>query len=134
MKRFVVIAGVLALGACGESAPEAEPAAEESAEAQPADMSAWEGGYTFAYEDGSEASLVIAADGTYQSTRDGETVSGVITLGDGGAFCYTPEGSEEAECWTNGEANEDGSWPSTSDQGNSVTVSRIEETGEEPAA
>lgn len=133
MKRLVVVAGVLALGACGESAPEAETAVEESAEALPADMSAWEGGYHLVYEDGTETDLVISADGSYQATTGEETISGVITMGDDGSFCYTPEGSEEGECWTNGDAAADGSWPSTSDQGNSVTVTRLEETGE-PAA
>ncbi|NNC71869.1 MAG: hypothetical protein HKN78_03230 [Sphingomonadaceae bacterium] len=138
MKRVLLVAGILALGACAESAPEAAPEAEETAEATPADMTEWQGGYTLAYEDGTEAVLNIAPGGTYDVTMNDETVTGMITMGDGGAFCYTPEGGTETECWTNGDAAEDGSWVSTSDQGNSVTVTRVEapaaEAPAEPAA
>jgi hypothetical protein len=128
----MLIAGVLALGACAESAPEADTATEAEAATEDAgvDMSAWEGSYNIAYEDGSEATLAIAADGAYSATSGEETVSGAITMGEGGSFCYTAEGSEETECWTNGEAAEDGSWTSTSDSGATATVRRVEEEAE----
>lgn len=136
MKKILIVVSVLALGACSESAPETEPATEvDATEDAGVDMSAWVGGYSLVYGDGTEATMTIAADGTYSGMSGEETVTGDITLGDGGAFCYTPEGTEDTECWTNGEANEDGSWASTSDAGRTATVSRIEETGgAEPAA
>lgn len=134
MKRVLLVAGILALGACAESTPEAAPDAEETAEATAADMTEWQGGYNLAYEDGSSAVLNIAPGGTYDVTRNDETVTGTITMGDDGAFCYTPDGDPETECWTNGDAAEDGSWPSTSDQGNTITVTRMEaEAPAEPA-
>ena len=136
MKKVLVLVSVLALGACAETAPEAEDTTEvEATEDAGVDMSAWVGEYALVYDDGTEATLTIAADGAYTGTSGEETVTGAITLGDGGAFCYTAEGSEDTECWTNGEANEDGSWTSTSDAGRSATVTRMEETAEaEPAA
>lgn len=136
MRKVLVLVSVLALGACAETAPEADTATEvEATEDAGVDMSAWVGDYALVYDDGSEATLSIAADGAYTGSNGDETVTGAITLGDGGAFCYTAEGSEDTECWTNGEANEDGSWTSTSDAGRSATVSRVEETTEaEPAA
>ncbi|RED15829.1 hypothetical protein [Parasphingopyxis lamellibrachiae] len=135
MRKVLVLASVLALGACAETAPEADPATEvEATEDAGVDMSAWVGEYALVYDDGTEATLTIAADGAYSGTSGEETVTGAITLGDGGAFCYTAEGSDDTECWTNGEANDDGSWVSTSDAGRSATVTRMEETAEaEPA-
>lgn len=136
MKKVLIIASILALGACTEAAPEADATTEvEVTEEAGVDMSAWVGDYALVYDDGTEATLTIAADGAYSGTSGEETVSGAITLGEGGAFCYTAEGSEELECWTNGEAAEDGSWVSTSDAGRSATVTRVEADVEaEPAA
>lgn len=136
MRKVLVFATVLALGACAETAPEADPAPEaEATEDAGVDMSAWVGDYALVYDDGSEASLSIAADGAYTASNGEDTVNGAITMGDGGAFCYTAEGSDDTECWTNGDANDDGSWVATSDAGRSATVTRLEETADaEPAA
>lgn len=135
MKKVLIIASVLALGACTEAAPEADATVEpEATEDAGVDMSAWVGDYTLVYDDGSEATLTIAADGAYSGTSGEESVTGAISLGEGGAFCYTAEGNDEMECWTNGEAAEDGSWVSTSDAGRSATVTRVEADAEaEPA-
>lgn len=127
MKKVLIIASILALGACTEAAPEADSATEvEVTEEVGVDMSAWVGDYALVYDDGAEATLNIAADGAYSGTSGDATVSGNITLGEGGAFCYTADGGDEMECWTNGDVNEDGSWVSTSDAGRSATVTRVE--------
>lgn len=126
MKRVFVMAAALTLAACSPSAPEAPAEPEAEAETAAADMTAWEGSYDLAYEDGSESRLTITADGGYTLVTGDETQTGIITMGEAGAFCYTAAGGTETECWTNGEVAEDGSWVSTSDQGRSVTVTRLE--------
>ncbi|QLC23862.1 hypothetical protein HFP57_01645 [Parasphingopyxis algicola] len=126
MKRILIIAGVLALGACAESAPEAEPAVEAVEEEAATDWSAWVGSYDIAYDDGGEAALTIADGGTYEFVTGDETRTGTVEMGDGGAICYTnDDGETPTECWINSAAAEDGSWRSTSDQGETVTVSRV---------
>lgn len=127
MKRIIAIAGVIALGACAESAPEAEPVEEAEAEAAETDWSAWAGSYDIAYEDGTTVMLTVRDGGTYEAVfGEDDTRTGTVEMGDEGQICYTnDDGESPTECWTNSEAAEDGSWTSTSDSGVTVTVNRI---------
>lgn len=126
MKRLIAIAGVIALGACSESAPAPEPVEEAEAEEAATDWSAWAGSYDIAYEDGSAAVLTVRDTGTYEVVLGEDTLTGTVEMGEGGEICYTnDDGETPTQCWTNSEAAEDGSWTSTSEAGETVTVTRI---------
>ena len=77
--------------------------------------------------------VTMAEDGTFSATRGEETGAGTTTEADG-KVCFDPEGDEEGPtCWTNSEVGEDGSWTSTSDAGETVTVRRVEAAPAEEA-
>lgn len=122
MKRFVFAASVLALAACAESATDdAAPAVEEAA--APA---ANEGPGTFevTYADGSVGSVTTTAEGTFTATLGDQSASGTVTQADG-KICFDAEGDDPEQptrCWTNSEIGADGSWTSTADDGEVVTV------------
>ena len=129
MKRIIVIASVLALGACAESAPEADAAAEPEAavEEAMADAEDGVGSYNVVYADGTEASLTVAEGGVFEVTAGEETITGTVAAGEDGSVCYTADGDDaETNCWTNGEPGEDGSWTSTDADGETVTVTQVE--------
>ncbi len=75
--------------------------------------------------------MVSSEDGTFTFTLGDETGTGTVTETDG-KVCLDPDAEDlESNCWTAGEVGEDGSWPSTSDTGEVVTVSRVEATAAE---
>lgn len=130
MKKFIFAASVLALAACSQPATEEAPAAEE-----PAATETVEGAGTFEYSAGDGTGtgrIVMHEDGTYVDSFEGETTTGKWRAGDG-QTCFIPDevGAEET-CWTDGEPGEDGSFTSTSPDGNTVTVRPVSD--EEGAA
>lgn len=122
MKRLIAVAGLAALAACSEPATEeAAPVAEE-AEAPAAN----EGPGTFevTYADGSVGTVTTTEEGTFTATLGDASMIGAVAQEDG-KICFDPEGDDPEQptrCWTNSEVGEDGSWTSTADDGETVTV------------
>lgn len=127
MKKWIAAASMVAIAACSAPAPTEEAA--ETTEAPAEETAAIPGGpgtYEVTYADGSVGMLTTAEDGTFSATVGEESGTGTITEVDG-KVCFDSEGDEEgATCWTNSEVAEDGSWTSTSDDGETVTVRPVE--------
>lgn len=133
MKKWIALVGVAALAACQQAEAPAEEAAVE--EAAPA---ANEGPGTFevTYADGSVGTVTTTAEGTFTLTRGDQSGAGTVAEVDG-KLCFDPEGDDPEQpttCWTNSEIGEDGTWTSTSDDGETVTVKVAEAATEEAAA
>ncbi|NNC51902.1 MAG: hypothetical protein HKO08_02530 [Erythrobacter sp.] len=124
MKAYLALSAAFAFAACSPSADSeteapAEAAVEETATVADAGVAA--GDYTVDYGDRT-GPFSIDADGNWTSTdEDGNEVTGTSAVVDG-KICFTNDGEEESECWTNDPAAEDGSFSSTSDTGETVTV------------
>ena len=131
MKRLLAATAILALAAC------AEQEAEEAMVEEPAEEAAAVGGpgtYEVTYADGSVGTLTTNEDGTFSATLGEESGTGTVAEQDG-KVCFDADGDEEgAVCWTNSEPGEDGSWTSTSDDGEVVTVRLVEEAAAEEEA
>lgn len=123
MKRLIVTAAVVALAACAEPAAEEEtaPAAEE---VEAPAVNEAPGTFEVTYADGSVGTVTTTEEGTFTATLGDETASGTVAEQDG-KICFDPEGDDPEQptrCWTNSEVGEDGSWTSTADDGETVTV------------
>lgn len=120
MKTYLALSAVLVLAAC------AQPAETETEEAPVEEVAAYDGSvaagdYTVTYADGS-APFSIDPEGNWTSVdEEGNTTEGTSEIVDG-KICFTATGQTEAECWTNQAPGEDGSFSSTSDAGETVTV------------
>lgn len=135
MKKFILLAGVAALAACGETAVEEEAPTEdvvvdEVAEAPTApDGGPMEGTYALRDMEGTEdGRTTLNADGTYNYVpAEGDAVSGTWEMTDAGV-CFDPEGDMEATCYPMAEeVNEDGSWVRIDSEGNEAgTIIRVE--------
>jgi hypothetical protein len=126
MKKLIAAASVLAIAACAEPAP-TEEAPEEVVE-ETAEAPGGPGTYEVTYADGSVGMLTTTEDGTFTATLGEESGSGTVSEVDG-KVCFDPEGDDPEQptnCWTTGEVAEDGSWTSTSDDGETVTVRPVE--------
>ena len=130
MKKLALLAAVAALSACNEKAAEAPAtdAATTEAMASPtaaATMTAAEmaGTYDVKMADGTMATTMINADGTYadMDAAGKKTESGTVSMRDG-QTCFDPEGDAKEVCFTDGPRAADGSWVSTAADGTKVTV------------
>lgn len=127
MKKIIAFAAIASLAACAEAEPEAEVAAEPAAEeVAMAPGTVVPGDYIVTsetMEDGSP--FTINPDGTWTGTdAEGNPESGTSAIVDG-QICFTTEGETEAECWTNSEVAEDGSFTSVNEAGEQVTVTPV---------
>lgn len=119
MKKVAILAAALAIAGCGETTDEAEETeapAEEVAEA--AGMEITPGLYAVGDETTEYGQTRLNADGTYEDLADGEVVGTGAWATDGETMCFDPDGDGEEQqerCWTNGPADEDGSFISTRD-------------------
>ncbi|WP_114520051.1 hypothetical protein [Altererythrobacter sp. ZODW24] len=130
MKRIVAIASIAVLAACS---PAAEAPVEEAVAEAPAEES-MAGTYEVSTEEGS-GTTTIDVDGNFTNTVDGEvTDTGTMARVDGKSCFTSSEEGAEARCWTDSEPAEDGSWVATSDEGETVTVRRVDEAAAEEAA
>ena len=125
MKKLIAVAATAILAACGgapeEAAPEEAPVEEVVAES-----AVVPGTYEVTWSDGNVSTMVVNDDGTFNSTAGEEASSGTVEEVEG-KVCFDAEGDEEgAMCWTASEPAEDGSWTSTSDDGEVVTVRAVE--------
>ena len=128
MKTLFAAASVLIVAACAEPATE-EPMVEEEVAAEPDSAMASVGGpgtYEVTYADGTVGTLTSTEDDTFTATMGEETASGTVSEQDG-KVCFDFD-TEDAEtrCWTNSEVAEDGSWTSTADDGEVVTVRSVD--------
>lgn len=126
MKKFVLIAALTALSACSQKAEESKetPAAavETAAPAAPTDSESRVGSYDVKMADGTMATTVINADGTYVDTdAKGKIVKGLYESRDG-KDCFDPEGDEMGMCWDVTAPGADGSFTATSPEGTVATV------------
>lgn len=126
MKTIVLFAAVLALSACSQKAEEstdtATAPAEEAMVAAPADSTSAPGSYDVKMADGTMASTLINADGTYVDTdATGKEIKGAFAAKDG-KDCFDPEGDEPEICWSVSAPGADGSFTATAPDGMVVTV------------
>ena len=125
MKKLMMIAAVAALSACSqqaEKAAEAEAAPAEAAAPAATDSASLVGDYDVKMADGKMAKTTINADGTYSDTApDGKQTKGKFAMKDG-KECFDADGDEAELCWTSTTPGADGSFTSTSDKGETVTV------------
>jgi hypothetical protein len=125
MKKIVLLAGLAALAACSQKAPEA-PAATDTAmaEATPAaaDASAASmavdgkpdaGTYEVTGPDGKVFKQTLTADGKITNVIDGKTVSGTWTRKGTSTYCITMDGETAAKCYT--DTMDGTTWHSTND-------------------
>ena len=123
MKKVMVLVSCVALAACAENAAPEEEVAEEAVVEEAAAPGPGDAGtFEVTYEDGSVGSLTTNEDGTFSFTLGEESGTGTISQSDDGTICFEPDADDqETNCWTTGEVAEDGSWTSTSTDGE-VTV------------
>lgn len=125
MKKLMMIAALSALAACSqqtEKAAEAEVAPTEATATAAADSASPVGDYDVKMADGKMAKTTINADGTFVDTGpDGKETKGKFAMKDG-KECFDADGDEAEECWTSTKPGADGSFMSTSDKGETVTV------------
>jgi hypothetical protein len=130
MKKIILLVALAALSACSQKTEEkAEPAAAPAETAAPAAAAGpavasttAPGTYDVKMADGTMATTVINADGTYVDTdAKGKQVKGQYATHDG-KDCFDPEGDEMGMCWAVSKPGADGSFTATADDGTVVTV------------
>lgn len=125
MKKLVMIAAIVALAGCSQQAEkqaEAESAPVEAAAPAEADSASLAGDYDVKMADGKMGKTTINADGTFVDTGpDGKEVKGKFAMKDG-KECFDADGDEAEVCWTSAKPGADRSFTSTSDKGETVTV------------
>jgi aconitase A len=125
MKKFVMVAALAALAGCSqqaEKAAEAEAAPAEAAAPAVVDAASLAGEYDVKMADGKMGRTRINADGTFVDTApDGKEVKGKVAIKDG-KECFDDDGDEAEVCWTSAKPGADGSFTSTNDKGETVTV------------
>lgn len=130
MKKVVIIAALATLAACSqktEKAAEADTAPVEAATATVTDSASLTGDFDVKMADGKMAKTTINADGTYVDTGpDGKETKGKFAMKDG-KECFDADGDEAEICWTSTKPGADGSFTSTSDKGETVTVTPAKE-------
>jgi hypothetical protein len=128
MKKLLLLAALTALSACSQKAEEskdtaAAPAETTAAPAPAASPGTAPGTYDVKMADGTMASTVINADGTYEDIdAKGKTVKKGKYANKDGKDCFDPEGDEAEECWALSPVAADGSFTATSPDGTAVTV------------
>lgn len=137
MKSLFLIAGFVALAACGQKQ---EPAATEDANTAIAEADAnatvsnsamltangsSPGTYEVTMKDGSKGQSTLNADGTYvDKNSDGTESKGTWNVA-GGKTCFDPEGDAGPTCYTETATAPDGTFTATPDKGDPVTVKKI---------
>ena len=132
MKRLIWVTALgVALAGCGDAAEQSdEPAAVETpaaTEAAAADPAATEGSAgTYEYElDGKATTAVLAADGKYTDTQDGEVIEQGMWADRDGKVCFDPEGDALGTCFTTTEPDAGGVFTATGDDGTTMTIKKV---------
>lgn len=125
MKKLMLIAAIAALTACSkqtEKAAETDAAPVEAAATAKADSPSFVGDFDVKMADGKMGKTRINEDGTFVDTGpDGKEMKGTFALKDG-KECFDADGDEPELCWTSATPGADGSFTSTNDKGETVTV------------
>ena len=125
MKKLVMIAALASLAACSQQAEktaETEAAPAEAAATTEADSTSLAGDYDVKMADGKMGKTRINEDGTFVDIGpDGKEMKGKFALKDG-KECFDADGDEPELCWTSAKPGADGSFTSTNDKGETVTV------------
>lgn len=126
MKKLLLLTALVALSACSQKAEESKETAAAPIEtvtpAPVADSGTKTGTYDVKMADGTMATTVINADGSYVDTSaKGEIVKGLYASKDG-KDCFDPEGDALGACWDVTKPAADGSFTATSPEGTVVTV------------
>ncbi len=131
MKKLFLFAGVAMLAACGgqEAAAPADDAnvfVAETETATPAEVSLAETTWTYT-QDGKPMTTSIDGAENYETNSGTEHVDhGKVAMVDG-RICFTSAMNQDGpECWTVAQTEVGQSMESTSDKGNSLTVTRVE--------
>ena len=127
MKKLVLLAALTALSACSQKAEESKDATaaptETAAPAPAANPGTAPGTYDVKMADGTAASTIINADGTYADLdAAGKTVKKGKFAHKDGKDCFDPDGDEAEECWSLSPVAADGSFTATNPKGTTVTV------------
>ena len=126
MKKLLLLAALTALSACSQKAEESKDAAAAPAAATPAPAAnpgTAPGSYDVKLANGTVASTVIKADGSYEDIDPkGKTVKKGMFAHKDGKDCFDPDGDEAEECWALSPVAADGSFTATSSDGTTVTV------------
>ncbi|RYD44940.1 MAG: hypothetical protein EOP63_03620 [Sphingomonadales bacterium] len=127
MKKLVLLAALATLSACSQKAEESKDAAavpaEAAAPAPAATAGTAPGSYEVKMADGTTASTVINADGTYTDVDPtGKTVKKGKFAHKDGKDCFDPDGDEAEACWALSPVAADGSFTATAPDGTAVTV------------
>lgn len=129
MKKMVMLAALTMLSACSQKAEESKDAAAAPAEtaapapAPVANPGTAPGRYDVKMADGTVASTVINADGSYEDIDPkGKTVKKGRYAHKDGKDCFDPDGDETEACWALSPVAADGSFTATSPDGTAVTV------------
>lgn len=144
MKASIVLAGALALAACGQradTAAEGTPSPTDTAmtgAASPMATTAatqaatgnMAGRYEVTMADGKTMTETINADGTYVDVMAGKETRGRWRM-DGTRSCFDAEGAEAERCYTTSTPGADGSFTITGADGTRSTVRKV---GAAPAA
>lgn len=122
MKTYLALSAALAVAACS-------PAADTEAEVPVDEVAAYDGSVApgdYSVDDGEGTSpFSIDADGNWNGVDDeGNPNEGTSEIVDG-KICFTTAGDDVARCWLNEAPGEDGSFTSTSDEGETVTVTPV---------
>lgn len=123
MKVYLTLAACLAIAACSPAAEsEAEPTTEPTVEEVAVAPGGVAPGYYMVDDSEGSAPFSIDADGNWTGQdAEGNANSGTSEVVDG-KICFTTTGEEGTECWLNEASAEDGSFSSTSDEGETVKV------------
>lgn len=127
MKKLVLVAALTAaLAGCDNAAEEADDTA--AVETPTATETAETSAGTYEYQvDGKLTIAVMAPDGTYSDSQDGNVIeTGLWEDRDDGKVCFDPEGADTPGiCYTVGETGPDGTFVATpEDGGDPLTIKK----------
>jgi hypothetical protein len=117
-----------ALAACDQGKSTPEPVEQVAAKPEPQPTSQTSPGtYSVTEIDGTKMTAVFAADHTYSNSVHGQKTEAGSWSIVGGRTCLTPSEGEGAvaRCYTDSAPDRDGSFTSTPDHGDPITVKKI---------
>lgn len=127
MKKLIALASCVALAACAQGEDDAAVEADAATTAEAPAEESMAGTYEATMADGTVVTTIVDEDGNYVDRVDGARVEmGTVAMVNGQTCFNSSEEGSAPDCWTDGEKAEDGSWTATNDDGESVTVRKVE--------
>lgn len=126
MKKLIAVAALtFALAACGGGDDAAEADAAADAETAAPDVPATSAGtYVGAGADGAEVTTVLATDGTFTDTMNGEVIRSGTWEDNIRGTCFVEEGVEGEACYNMGAPAADGTVEVTGPDGTTTTMKK----------